>query len=168
MDKKYCLVTQHYKEGQFIMTTNDPNCKMVYEGGTLTSMSPKYDSIEELKIGQKILDFECTHCGGLISTTYYKPYPELLAQRKLCFTCNFWYEIKELLKDRTRVVIEGVTYKIEPDNKTNDSFKGHGGRMFKIKRFDSDEIVITKNLWCNGHVPESWKLEIQDNAVFIQ
>ena len=81
-----------------------------------------------------------------------------------CFTIKFWDGICE--EKEEHVVINGVCYAIadEPVN----GFLGYGGRKFKIKMFDTGEVIETNNLWCQGDVPEEYKYRLPNTAEFVR
>lgn len=162
--KKWYIVS--HQDNDSIIHAKISDIKMFHEGGKITSRSRGYDTREELIIDEKILDCNCKKCGSIIKTNWLDPYPKLLTESKLCFSCYHWYVITLKLKDKRQVIIDGTGYYISPDN--NESmFQGYGGREFKIKRFDSDEIITTHNLWCQGDISKFWLDELKNNAEFI-
>ena len=81
-----------------------------------------------------------------------------------CFITDFWNQ-QVINKDDPKIVrIDGIQYKIGSENNTN-SFRGYGGRKFRIKLLNGD-IIETTNLWNNGIIPDSFKELLPDNAEF--
>jgi len=108
----------------------------------------------------------CKICNQVIGFHYFKDVNEQLRKEQLCFHCNFWNE-KVAIKDEPRVVrIDGVHYSIGVENENIRSFRGFGGRYFKIEFFDG-RIVETTNLWCQGTISVYFKHLLPDNAKFI-
>lgn len=67
------------------------------------------------------------------------------------------------------LVIDGCIYTdagYRPNEKS--SFLGYGGRRFKYKRFDSDEEVLTNNLWNGTALSELIMKFMPDNAEWIK
>ena len=99
------------------------------------------------------------------------PIRTIMERDKVCFNCAFWIEKIELHDDST-FVIHGTRYHDggAVDKKTTRGFLGQGGRDVKIQRLDTDEIIETNNLWCQGDIPEHFRTrpELMDNAKFIQ
>lgn len=81
-----------------------------------------------------------------------------------CFHDHFWLEKIELHDDDT-VVVNHTRYHISPDA-PNNFFKGHGGAEFIIEFFDGRKVT-SRNLWCQGDVPEKYWDVIPDNAKFM-
>ena len=80
-----------------------------------------------------------------------------------CWHIDFWNE-QVSNKDDTKIVrIDGVQYRV--GNKNQDSFRGYGGREFRIK-LSNGEIIETTNLWHNGDIPEEFKELLPNNAEF--
>ena len=82
-----------------------------------------------------------------------------------CHQMDFW---KNALDDDA-IIIDGHCYHIEkePADLLNyEGFLGFGGREFKIRKFDSDVIITTHNLWHQGEIPK--KFNKQDNAQFVK
>ena len=47
------------------------------------------------------------------------------------------------------------------------SFLGHGGRVWRIEYLDSDQTVVTNNLWHAGEIPERFQERFPVNARLI-
>jgi len=78
-----------------------------------------------------------------------------------CFHIDFWNSKVEIKNDPNSVRENGTQYYIgTPDG----SFKGFGGRRFKIT-FNDGRVVKTDCLWHNGEIPDEFKDRLPDNAV---
>lgn len=131
-----------------------------------TSCSPGYATLQALEKESAIADFVCCKCGGAVSL-HFTNKDELVLNR-MCYSCNHFRQIAILTKiDRTRLVINNTAYHYERDVQ-GVGFRGFGGREFRIKRFDSDEVVITHNLWCQGDIPIVWREDLPNNAEFLK
>ncbi|MGI5927771.1 MAG: hypothetical protein ACOX8A_11450 [Thermacetogeniaceae bacterium] len=106
-------------------------------------------------------DIVCEFCGKLFDEPrYYKPYNKLCSSE--CFHEKFWVDV---LKDKDKhIIVDGNVYSIGGD--TASGIKGFGGALFRIKKNNGDYIE-TDNLWYLGEVPEKYKNQLPDNAVFI-
>lgn len=86
----------------------------------------------------------------------------------VCFNCAFWIE-HIARKDNPQIArIDGVHYSVgpEPHGKVNPATLGYGGARFKI-RWRNGRTEVTNNLWCQGHIPEMFRDELPDNAIFL-
>src|SRR5690606_34918255 len=120
-------------------------------------VSIAYNSYEELKIGEKISDNPCRCCGSVFGTNYYEIGVEL-REKGLCFTCNFWTTVvEEVNKSDKHVIVDGIKYTVGPQKIPKYGFRGHGGALFIIKLLNSDRIIKTTNLWCQGEIPERFR-----------
>lgn len=148
-----------------IINSETDSIKMTSEGGQLRSLSPGYSTIKELKEKQGVLPIPCT-CGSLIDTTYHEPTKSELIASNICFFCNFWIGWVKKKNQSNIARINGSHYVVGSDN-PKAYFKGFGGRKFIIE-FDDGRIVETKNLWHQGYIPDHFKEQLPDNAVFIK
>lgn len=80
------------------------------------------------------------------------------------FTKEFWNEIVD--NKRFHVCISGNCYYIGKEN-SKDIDRGFGGRQFYIKLFKNGKIISTTNLWHNGVIPESYRLQLPDTGEFV-
>ena len=82
-----------------------------------------------------------------------------------CYNIDFW---RNALDDES-IIIDGHCYHVceEPEDVSKyNGFLGFNGQEFKIRKFDSDVIIITHNLWHQGEIPK--KFNKQDNAQFVK
>lgn len=107
----------------------------------------------------------CSVCGKIEDVSNWSN-GEIMKQRRMCFTCNFWQDQLDLDNSGKRqfAIIDNHHYVIEPD--TIRGFKGFSGALHKIQ-FNDGRIVTTKNLWHQGQIPEKWQAKFQNNAKFI-
>ena len=105
----------------------------------------------------------CRECGEPEPFHFDERMERTLAERQLCFSCNFW----TLLVGRTdSVIVGGHHYVVKPDRPgVPDHCLGHGGSRFVIRFFDGRQVV-THNLWDQGQVPPHFLDRIPDNARF--
>lgn len=162
--KKYWFITEYKAKDKFEKIVF---CKRE-DLPQWSSLAGPYDTEEEAKKSNEVADFVCSKCGGLVQLSWLNPVPQELKEHKLCFKCNCFKEVKEIAEtDKNRVIIDGTSYHARPDA-PDDSFQGFGGRLFRIIRDDDpNNIIVTKNLWCQGDIPEIWKKEIPNNAKFL-
>ena len=158
--KKYFLITTQLT---FIFhgTWEDAHGLIQKRGG---SCSHGYDSIKELKEDQEILNEVCSCCGGFIKARFTEPVRTKLIEKKLCFSCNHWDEIYQDIDNPDRFIIDGDSYH---NVKKDTCFKGFGGSLFKIKRYNTNEIIETRNLWHQGKVSIHLIDKIKNNACFL-
>ncbi len=131
-----------------------------------SSCSGDYDTIEDLLREEEIPEWKCSKCGGLVRLAFRNR--AILEEHKMCFDCNCFREVCNIAKvDKNRMIIDGASWHVRPDA-PGEYFQGMGGAEFRIKRFDSEEIITTRNLWHQGDIPEIWKEEIKNNAEFIR
>ena len=143
--------------------------KMISEGGKYGTLSPKYESLEQLKAERKIHSEKCVECGGQISCNWLGDIGEKLKAINLCFSCHHWVEIIDDKNNPRRIFVKGVAYwrkdfrKIE---KNLEHVLGFSGHVFKIK-MNSGEEYTTNDLWSSGTIPDRFKERLLDNAVFL-
>lgn len=105
----------------------------------------------------------CIICGKEIEKSSYSH--KVLCSSE-CFDIDYWNDQVKDKNDPRIVRINGEQYYIENEN-LKSSFRGFGGRKYKIRLFSGIEITTT-NLWYNGEIPESHKELLPDNAEFIK
>ena len=111
---------------------------------------------------------KCIVCGKEFEHNFYDKNSEFygICGDLECFGNRFW----DITLDGNEIIIDGKCYHTgkEPtklDLELYRDYYGFGGREFKIKKFDSDKVIITHNLRDNGKVPDN--RHIQDNAEFL-
>lgn len=112
----------------------------------------------------------CSHCGADAKCLFTPSTNREMVEKELCFTCLFWMEkTKPSIRDSEATArINGTHFRIGPPrNWGSMHFRGYRGAKFVIK-FDDGRIVETTNLWCQGLIPESFREELPNNAVFLQ
>lgn len=128
-----------------------------------SSLSRAYHTKRELVSNECILPKPCNECGSPISANYLNK--EDLIKKNLCFGCDFWSSKIPIKDDANTVRVNGVHYRITPDN-AKAAFQGFGAHEFKIK-FNDGRNVVTHNLWCQGEIPVIFKDRLPDNAKFL-
>lgn len=157
---RWFFITQDHKS-KIILSTYDNL------GRGWSSCSAPYNSKKKLRDDCGILPNPCKHCGQMVKTSYAEEMKKILTENNLCFSCNFWFDLKETLNDLNRFVVNYIAYRVHPDPpKGYGGFLGFGGAEFKFKR-PNGEVTISHNTWCNGTVPESFYELIPDNAILI-
>lgn len=154
----------HYKPDAIVSDENPDNVKMYSQGGTITSRSRGYNTIEELKEGEKILEKPCVMCGGVAGTNYIGN--QSMVERNMCFSCNFWEDRLHSL-GLNNFIINGNFYTDSGQvDKPTKMFLGFGGRLFVIETFDG-RIISTNNLWYGGRITQWFRDKFPDNAKFV-
>lgn len=110
----------------------------------------------------------CKYCGKIFDRSLHYGGVE----DGSCSTCQFWRDRiaadRGVDKDRF-VVVNGRHYTIgdepTPTQKRIGVGLGFGGSEFRIL-FNDGRRVTTHNLWHQGTIPERWRSELPDNAVF--
>jgi hypothetical protein len=167
MKTKYYLVgyLDNYKPDAIVKSGE---FMMYHEGGDVTSRSPAYRSLEDLKIGEEILEEPCVICSGVVGTDYNSSMKLTLIQRNMCFSCSFWTDQLAKIGQNDYFVIDGELYMNGGrKDSTSKSFLGFAGREFKIKT-NTGKIITTNNLWLRGKVTKWFKDKLPDNAEFIK
>jgi hypothetical protein len=161
--KKYCYVTYQDERPPAIVLIDRHRKDLFNKEVGVSSISPGYDTEEELRKNYPIADWSCSKCGGVVSLSFY--HREELEKNKMCFSCHCWHSRIKLKSNQ--VIIDGALYSIGRENMRR-AHSGFGGRRFRIKRFESDEIIETTNLWFGGDVPDRFHNDFPDNAEFVK
>lgn len=124
--------------------------------------------------------YNCEKCGEEAHNNYVKPTRDLMLAKQYCFTCQFWSERAELLKDWPNIkkheritIIGGHWYSPgdgRPDSSRRHNFLGMGGRRFDIEYIDGPhkgKIITCFDLWSGGLMPDDMKVQFPDNARFV-
>lgn len=135
--------------------------------------------------------FYCKKCGELENLGYNSFTDESLKSRKLCFDCNFWYNIIRDIhlfyssdSEQTRFTEEDLMlckglkstligiwvfpdYSIYYPNKMKPKgytgFQGFGGSLFKVEMKDGS-IQESNDVWYRGKLPEYFRETITPNV----
>lgn len=101
----------------------------------------------------------CLICSKPVEPHYKHPRPDT------CFNCNFWLDVIE--KVEYSAVIDGhAIYFGNLTEKSPNHCRGCGGTRFVVK-FHDGRIVETVDLWHRGAVPDRWRGQLPDDAVFL-
>lgn len=117
-------------------------------------------------LGQHIT---CVFCGKDEELHWDEVTNKECKEQQYCFYCNFWSRLdptKRKTPIRRHIVVQSVHYTTAADTNEPSRWKGHGGRLFKIKRADGT-IEECSNLWCQGNIPPIWREKFPDNAEFV-
>lgn len=158
---KYYKVSK--RDGIEKVVEAEDNLSIVYSD--YSSISPAYDTIEELYYGQGVLKLPCKECGGLISTN--TRIKEQLVSKTICSSCNHWDELSKTMGDPKRVVVKGTCYYAYDRADKNTAFLGFGGAEWKIQ-FHDGRYLETNNMWCQGDIADHYKDRMPDNAEFVR
>lgn len=164
----YYIVGKPNEPEEIIESVDSP--KMRHYGGLYGKCSSGFETKEVLMDHNKVAIYRCKECEGVVSLSYGPcREKELMEEHRVCFHCAFWLNvIPSYKRNKRRVVINGNSYYVEPyAERATYKFLGHGGRFCKIKRFDSDEVMTTNNLWHQGSVPQHFRDRLKDNAEFL-
>jgi hypothetical protein len=138
-----------------------------------TSCSEPYELISDLLHLKGILDKPCVKCGRIVGTNYADELKKELIRDNICFDCHYWNRYVTRKDDYDVVRVNGEHYVIVRHNirARLKSFRGSRGHTFrspkfKIRFYDGRE-VISRNLWYQGVIPERFKFELPDNAIFM-
>lgn len=154
------------EDGPDAILESDERPRTVTDGGVFTRVGPGYETLEQLNtaVGMTVLCRECKH---LIYTGYFKSVVDRMLALQLCFRCLHWTDILTEKEKLQHVVVNHTRYWIEPDKPSSyQGFLGFGGAKFEIA-FHDGRKVTSRNLWCQGHIPENFRERLPDNAVFL-
>lgn len=113
---------------------------------------------------------DCVECGKPwhCDDPDYEPWRERIAA-SLCHKCHFWTVHAANADDPWSVRVAGKHYRIVPEGQGPGGglFQGHGGKEFVVEFLDGRQTT-TRNLWCQGMIPEHFSGRLPDNARFIK
>lgn len=111
--------------------------------------------------------FNCQICGTPEPAFYIRDTRERLIRNRTCFTCDFWIARLHIhwANPEDSFIWNGTAYLIRPDSK-DGAWKGHGGRPFNITR-NNGVTVTSRNVWCQGDVPDHFRWLLRDDAVVV-
>lgn len=119
-------------------------------------------------------EIDCVLCGKHTGTMY-ATYGERMRRDKHCFTCVYWQEqiAADAADPERAVIVNGVHHTLgdEPtEAQLRDRLKrstlGWGGAKVRVRFHDGREVV-SHNVWYQGEIPERWRDQLPDNAVFV-
>lgn len=112
--------------------------------------------------------YACSICRGCATADYYEPTKSRLLSKKICFSCDHWQQIIEADRGPNKdiaVVVNSKHYQMGANTLRPHRWSGFGGREWHIKFFDGRDATCN-NLWGQGDIPERWRVQLPDNAVF--
>jgi hypothetical protein len=112
--------------------------------------------------------FICSLCDNPHYLYWNKKTNNDLLERKLCLTCNIWYErsMSYYANDPNIAVIDHKYYQIGIEPPMKDIKKGYGSNKYVIEFFNGRR-TISHNFSPQGSIPERWWSRLSDNAKFI-
>lgn len=101
---------------------------------------------------------------------------DYMVTHHVCQSVAFWRMLQaKHAGDPYWFIVGGDSYGCAPsavcrDRKPrgSDSCRGFGGRTFRVRKFDSDEVLVIDDMWHQGNVPEWLRSELPDNAEFVR
>lgn len=165
MGKKFYLVTGGREDRRTFIIESETPPKMLSEGGPCQSRTPGYDTEEDLRRKNEVLDEPCKHCGGLIKANYTE-YGPILRKSLNCFSCQIWEDRSReiLVPGHNKVILGENFYSIGEELPPGHAgFRGFGGRKFTFEMLDGSTVVST-NVWYGGEIPPHMKHLLPDNA----
>lgn len=123
------------------------------------------------KTDVQYVEFECVKCGETAVNSYCEPSRTQMAERRLCFHCNFWREQADRIRrdHRHMTIIGGHIY--GPGNATTGLFRGMAGRRFDIEYIEpsayAGKRITTFDLWSGSAMPDELKADFPDTARFL-
>ena len=121
------------------------------------------------------LGTKCTECGR---TDYHDDYMGetgvLVKELNICHECAFWYmAINKPAEPRfPKVVIDGILWRPDLEISEKPAFGttrwlGLGGAKQVIK-LNTGQVITTYSCWCNGTIPDRFRKDLPNNAVFLE
>ena len=108
---------------------------------------------------------KCPTCNKELGTNNFISSDERsMKEHGECFECSLWRERLPLVGNPDVAIIDGTMYTIGDENDSSP-FRGFGGDKFVIN-FKNGRQVTTTNLWCGGHISDTWRPQFPDNADF--
>lgn len=107
--------------------------------------------------------FDCRVCGEPANLNYF--HWKHLVARHLCHGCDYWTNHVENRDSKLSVRVDGCHYLIGPEH-VGPIGRGYAGRGFVVA-FHDGRRVTTTNLWGQGTIPDRWRAQLPDNAVFV-
>lgn len=135
-------------------------------GLTLEQAAALIDSLPDRTEGPSPRRLTCRTCGGCDLLGWNEKTCERLILLGVCSNCEFWVGYATRRSDGRAVIVDGQHYMLG-DEKSRSYFRGFGGNKFTI-RFHDGHMAVSTNLWFQGVVPERWRPQLPDNAVFVR
>jgi hypothetical protein len=107
---------------------------------------------------------QCVRCS--------RPYPEYGLYCKACISHKTWLDAIKRAWEPDQVRVDGHLYEIHPepiykeDEPRPTGGRGFGGAEWEIK-FDDGRVVVTRNLWSIGDIPDEYREALPGNAKFV-
>ena len=110
----------------------------------------------------------CVACGTE-TTRDRARYIYVRRAQELCFACEHWVALLTLEERSRCFVVEGEHYMAgSQGHETPAAWRGFGGRHFIVERLATGERIETVDLWYQGRIPEWFRTQLPDDAVFIR
>lgn len=165
MDNKIYLITFSDGRPNRIAYSTEESKNIRNEGGW-NSCSGGYDTIQDMIDKLQIPKEPCKICGEKYFSTNFHERGEEMRERNICFNCHHW-DFQNNRKGLERIIVKGYKYSVGVELPPHQRFAGHGGRLFRIRLFDTGEIIETRNLWNQGKISKTWLDKMPDNAEFL-
>lgn len=113
---------------------------------------------------------KCKDCGKQHNENQWmESFAEELRKQQLCYSCHFWTEKLNLKEEAGRIPVRiaGHHYTVVPDAPRGSPFQGYGGAKQTIKLADG-RVIVTRNLWHQGEIPEHFRARMPDNAEMVE
>ena len=114
---------------------------------------------------------DCQLCGEHHDIHWSRDIAERLLLYRICFSCDHWrgcWQIGQKPESRHRVfVADGVHYMIDRETNAPAHARGFGGSQFRVRFIDDGTIVESTNVWCQGAIPQLWRVLLPDNAEIL-
>lgn len=118
---------------------------------------------------------KCAECGAEdYHDNYMGDTGAVVTGLGVCHECAFWLIHISQPEDQRmpKVVIDGTLWR--PDREMSQKpawgttrWLGLGGAKQVIK-LHTGEVITTYNCWCNGTIPQRYRKDLPDNAVFLE
>ena len=112
----------------------------------------------------------CRECMTMETNTYMASVQAQMTDRKLCYTCNFWWNRWKKCGDMRSIIVADRAYWIGNEDSSPSHTRGFGGAPYLIHLFNvtPNKLMKSTNLWANGDIPERFKIRIANNAHFLK
>lgn len=101
---------------------------------------------------------------------------DYMVNHHVCQSVAFWRMLQaKHTGDPYWFIINGVSYGcsasavcVNRQPRGGSNHRGFGGRVFRVKKLCSDEMLVIDDMWHQGTVPDWLRPELPDNAFFVQ